>query len=286
MTFNVEFMWDGIQPEEGQATFPWKGDQVECEKRMAEIATIIKRNQPDMIALVEVEGEAALTRLNEQYLAEEGYRVYFEEGKDTYLGQDVCLLSKYEVTEFGRIDLSTGKTYGVSKNFYAFFTVAGEKFAMLGVHFLSNPGSTKKIEKRQAQAEVIGSAGAKFADQGYHVIILGDVNDYDSDACCADHIQSEAITTVLTDLKTLHNEDSADDLVNVSQFIDEEKRYTAHWDKNKNQKVDNDGELTSIDHILISQALTEDVEMVVIDQEPLEGRVSDHYPIMVILEIE
>src|SRR3990172_18298 len=41
MTLNAEFLWDGVQPEEGQANFDWKDSQTEAEDHMAKLATII-----------------------------------------------------------------------------------------------------------------------------------------------------------------------------------------------------------------------------------------------------
>ena len=41
MTFNAEFLWDGVYPEEGQADFPWKGSLTEAEEHMRRIAEVI-----------------------------------------------------------------------------------------------------------------------------------------------------------------------------------------------------------------------------------------------------
>ena len=84
MTFNTYFMWDGVSPEEGQVQFPWKGSQVEADEHMQKIAEVIIRNDPDVVTLVEVEGLAALNRLNDNFLAGRGYEVSFIKGKDTF----------------------------------------------------------------------------------------------------------------------------------------------------------------------------------------------------------
>jgi len=91
-TLNCEFLWDGVEPEEGRATFPHKGDLQACREHMEEIAEIIKRYNPDLINLVEVEGEDALNIFNNDFLSGKGYSVHFLQGKDTYTGQDVALL--------------------------------------------------------------------------------------------------------------------------------------------------------------------------------------------------
>ena len=66
MTFNAEFLWDGVEPEEGQVNFAWKGSKDESEERMSEIAQVIIQSNPDIINLVEVEGLTALKTLNDK----------------------------------------------------------------------------------------------------------------------------------------------------------------------------------------------------------------------------
>lgn len=56
MTFNAEFMWDGVQPEEGQVNFAWKGSKTEEDDLMSKIADIINEANPDSVNLVEVGG--------------------------------------------------------------------------------------------------------------------------------------------------------------------------------------------------------------------------------------
>ena len=73
MTFNAEFLWDGVNPEEGSANFPWKGNQALAEEHMRKIAQVIIENNPDIINLVEVENLNALSRLNDRFLQNRGY---------------------------------------------------------------------------------------------------------------------------------------------------------------------------------------------------------------------
>ena len=40
MTFNAEFLWDGVDPEEGQANFPWKNAPDEAQEHMLRIAEV------------------------------------------------------------------------------------------------------------------------------------------------------------------------------------------------------------------------------------------------------
>src|SRR5688572_22215007 len=72
MTFNAEFLWDGIPPEEGTADFPWRDSQAEAEEHMKAVADIIVQSNPDIINLVEVENLEALTTLNDKFLIGRG----------------------------------------------------------------------------------------------------------------------------------------------------------------------------------------------------------------------
>src|SRR6266536_1042961 len=56
MTFNAEFLWDGVEPEDGADTldFPWRHSQTEAEEHMAKVAEIVIRANPDILNLVAV----------------------------------------------------------------------------------------------------------------------------------------------------------------------------------------------------------------------------------------
>ena len=147
MTYNAEFLWDGVEPEEGNADFPWKGDQKQAEARMKKIAKVIKKNDPDLVNLVEVENLDALTTLNDKYLSGEGYQPYFVKGKDTATGQDVALLSKIKPSQIARSDIkgiSKGVVKTVSKNYFALLDYQDYKLAIIGVHFLAQPLSKNR----------------------------------------------------------------------------------------------------------------------------------------------
>ena len=68
MTFNAEFLWDGVEPEEGRVNFAWKGSKDESEERMKGNAQIINQSNPDIINVVEVESLVALKTLNDKFL--------------------------------------------------------------------------------------------------------------------------------------------------------------------------------------------------------------------------
>lgn len=289
MTFNAQFLWDGEPPEEGQVQFPWKGAPTEAQARMEKIAAIIRQCDPDIVNLVEVENLEALTMLNDRYLPGRGYRPYLEKGRDTYTGQDVALLTRIDpeggsIRRDDRKGQSSGASKSVSKNYIARFEVGGEKLALIGLHFLAQPNREDRRPEREAQSDAIRKIALEEAGEGYQVVIAGDFNDYDGSADSADHIDSSPITLVLSSLRAMNPATDADDLINAARFAPKPERYTAFWDQNDNGRIEADREFTSIDHILISRALEDNVRGVrfVHSHDPRE--LSDHFPILLFLE--
>lgn len=291
MTFNAELLWDGVAPEEGRLEFPWKGDEEKAREHMKKIAEVIRKENPDIVNLVEVENINALNTFNTTFLKDLGYHAYLVNGRDTYTGEDVALLSKI-VPDGGKIyrddreGTSNGVKKSVSKNYYAYFQVGGLKFVLIGIHFLAEPLNAGRSDQRQAQADAIRSLAIEKWNEGYQVVIAGDFNDYDSDAKSLDHIGSAPITAVLADMRAMDLETPADDLANVASFIPKPERYTAFYDKNSNGRVDAPKELTSIDHILLSSGLASYVKSAEIAHTYDPKDVSDHFPVVVQLQTQ
>jgi exonuclease III len=290
MTFNTEFMWDGQEPEQGNVPLAWKNDPVKAEARMAKIAEVIRRANPDIVNLVEVENLNALQTLNRKFLADRGYTAYLVEGRDSYTGQDVGLLSRIAPEEGNVVpDFRKGSSGGidkvVSKNYNARFVIGSTRIALVALHFLAQPDREDRRFERQAQADAIRRMALDHLHAGYLPVVLGDFNDYDGEENSRDHQQSMPITFVLSSIKAMDPEVPDDDLVNVSSFIPQSDRYTAFWDRNNNRRVDRPRELTSIDHILISNKLAGRVERAWMphDHDPLT--LSDHFPVVVTLSL-
>jgi endonuclease/exonuclease/phosphatase family metal-dependent hydrolase len=290
MTLNAEFLWDGKEPEEGQVAFPWKGSEPEAQEHMAEIAALIRRVDADVVNLVEVENLDALNALNTLYLGRCGYRAYLVNGRDTFTGQDVGLLTRIdpEGEELRRWDtegVSGGVAWSVSRNYYAKLEVSGKRLVLVGLHFLSQPLAEDRRLPREAQADAIRRLGEELLKEGYLLVVLGDFNDYDGSAESLDHIGSTPVTNVLATVRGMAQDTLSDDLVNVAAFVPPEQRYTSFWDKNGNHRVDSPGELTSTDHILISPALAAAVEAVSIPHDHDPVSVTDHFPVAVELRL-
>ena len=287
MTFNTKFMWDGQNPEEGDVAFAWKHSPTLAARHMADLARVIKLADADLVHLVEVENLDAVKLLNDKFLEGLSYKPYFVQGTDTATGQDVALLARVD-PERGKIDRDDGEgrsgaiTKGVSKNYYARFSIRGHQLALIGLHFLSRPTDDERRNPRQAQADLIGRRAEQLASEGREVIVLGDFNDYDGDV--PDVVGSRPITNVLWRVKRMNADDPNDDLLNVAALLPQRQRFTAFYDKNDDNRPA-PGEHTSIDHILVSPGLGKFVKKAVILQVFNPLQVSDHYPVMVQLEL-
>ena len=51
MALNAEFLWDGVAPEEGheRVEFPWRGNPVEAERHMRDVAAVVSAADPDVV---------------------------------------------------------------------------------------------------------------------------------------------------------------------------------------------------------------------------------------------
>lgn len=291
MTLNGEFLWDGVDPEEGQVDFPWKSSQTEAEDHMSKVAEIIIRSNPDIVNMVEVESVTALQTFNQKFLSGRGYVAYLTQGKDTFTGQDVGLLTRIDPDNIpikydDRVGHSGTVNKSVSKNYVARFTIGNLKVSLIGLHFLAIPLSeTRKLE-RQAQADAIRSIAIEERTAGFIPVVLGDFNDYDGETFSRDHIDSMPISTVLSSIRAMAADSSSDDLVNASSFAPKASRYTAFFDANQNEQLDMPNEFTSIDHILLSPELASKVQLVEMPHLHDPRAVTDHFPVVVRLKLQ
>lgn len=285
-TFNCYFLWDGVEPEEGQVNFSHKYSVEAAEKHMKDIASIIKETEADILNLVEVEGLDALNRLNAGFLSAEGYVAYLEKGKDSYTGQDVGLLTKHApvgntIARTDIIGISGPISKSVSKNYYAKFEVHGKKIALIGIHFVAIPNNTARLHDRQAQANAIVQLGTQLRTEGYDIIVLGDFNDYDGNDTSLDLNDNRPITSVLEDVRKMNPSTESDDLINPIDKVAKAKRYTAHWDKNRDEQASYPEEYSVIDHVLVSKNLEPFISDVHILNYYNPIGISDHFPVVV-----
>ena len=285
-TLNTQFLFDGLG-DEGQADFPAKGDPKKAHAHRGRIGEIIRMLDADVVMLQEVENERVLRRLIDESLRGMGYEVHFVEGYDTFTGQDVALLSRLPVEEVGRTDERvpvgrSGKTYGVSKNLYARMDLGEVPVTLIGLHFLARPDDARRKDRREAQAEVIRRLVVQEQALGRDVIVLGDLNDYDG--AIPDVAGYRPITDVLDRIKSA-GPGSEDDLRNLMADVPQSDRFTAFYDRNDNGAVDR-GELSAIDHVLLSPNLYRRVREVVYAQAYDPTLYTDHFPIVVGLAVD
>lgn len=290
MTFNTEFLWDGLPPEEGSANFDWKNSPDEAREHMAKVAAVIAGCNADIVNLVEVENLDALNMLNNDFLQGRGYKAYLVQGRDTTTGQDVALLTRVDpegntTTYDDRKGRSGNTQKAVSKNYTAKFDVDGRKIALIGLHFLAFPNDERRAPEREAQADAIRMMALDRVRDGYEVVVLGDFNDYDGAADSKDHIDHMPSTNVLSLLRGMDPASTNDDLVNAAKWVPKAQRYTSFWDQDGDFNLDMPQEVSSIDHVLLSKALADLVDTVRIPRLHTPPDTSDHYPVVVTLRM-
>lgn len=279
-TFNAEFLWDGIAPEEGRVV---SRTPEEAQRHMGHIAKVVRALNADVLNLVEVENKQALALFNSEFLRGMGYAPYLKKGRDTYTGQDVAMLTrvdpKYALMRFDEKGRSGSVKKNVSKNYYSVFELGDMKVAIIGLHFLSGPDRKDRLHSRQAQAESMAMLARQLCQQGHEIIMLGDFNDFDGTVI--DAAGSQPITRVLSICKLQTDSDPSNDLVNVAQFVSRSERYTSHYDRDRGGDVDGLRELSMIDHILVSKKLASMISGVSIVHQHDPTKVSDHFPVIV-----
>lgn len=283
-TFNGEFLFDGVG-DEGEATFPWKGDPALARAHRDAVAAVIRMLDADLVLVPETEHLDALQMMVDESLADLGYEAVLVDGQDSFTGQDVGLLSRLPVEAAGRTDLRlpvgiSDQTYGVSKNLWARVTLPdGTPVTVVGVHFLARPDDVERRDRRETQAEVIRQLIEAEQALGREIIALGDFNDIDD--VSLDRRGSTPITDVLATIKRA-GPSPDDDLVNVLGDVPQADRFTSFYDRNRDGQFDA-GEFSAIDHVLLSPALYRRVVDVryVHAHDPRE--VSDHFPVVVTL---
>ncbi len=272
MAWNVEFLWDGKAPEEGEIDFEWKGSQQKAEAHMADVAAIVKTHDPDVLHLSEVENQRALDTFNEKFLAGSGYRAYFVPGTDTATGQDVALLSRLEIESIAR-DSRRGRSgsvrKGVSKHYVATLRAGDLRLGLVGIHLLARPHKQNRIAAREAQADAVRDMALKLTGQGRSVVVWGDFNDFDG--LTSDRSDNRPITRVLEWIRDLDPGDASDDLINVMEQLPRQQRYTNGRD--------------AIDHVLVSPDLAQRVVEVRIPHDHDPHAVTNHFPIVVEMRI-
>jgi len=287
------------------------------------VAAVIEAVNPDILVLSEVTSSATVATLAE-ILREKGlgdFRGYHLDGRDSFTGFDVAFLSRVppdsvagatvhlfapakmprlKAVQAGQDALPwTAERYlapdedGQSheeiailkRHAVSFFTVAGRRLGLVGLHLKSNPSDAAANALRMAEVAIVRRIVCReILPRGYLPIVLGDLNDYDPDVPMADDYRT-TLTEVLRHLKDINPEAEGSELVNAAQFMPRiADRFSSHWDYNENGAADGDDVFTLIDHILLDQQFVPGLRRAFIcHASSLE--VSDHFPVVVDLDL-
>lgn len=291
IALNACWLFDGIGEEQFYTAPQCEED---AEERLTNVANYLATVDADFITIEEIESVDMLHRLNEK-LGDQ-YHEIFVQGTDDYTGQNVAGLSRVPVLAMGRSDATqrhpipgsryrgTQGTEDVAKHFWATIELGEETITFIGLHLLAYPDELERVVRREAQALIIQNLAKEFFDLGHEVVILGDVNDFDSIVCdAADNEPRSCVDQLFRDIDP---NAEGDELFNVAATIPQAQRYTYWYDKNRNGIDDGPKEHSMIDHIYVTRGLADAIIDVRIDHAGYEARtVSDHWPIIATFDL-
>ena len=268
--YNIEWMFVDIYSNCPGTSCTWI-NQSEAITHMDYISKIINDLNPDIINFCEIEGcdelEMLISRTNTQF------KPYLLKGTDSATGQNVGMLTLLDpITNLSRTENKitypipesncgyTGSesqesqgSQGVSKHYITKFKFNGLNVGMISAHLLAIPTDTQRCLEREAQAQVLQEQIYLLVSQGYEVIMIGDLNDWDN--LIPDLNSNIPISSVLDILKgnkgTYQNKYQ---LKSIGEKIPQVNRYSEYWDANGDCLVTSN-EFSMIDHILLTPNL-------------------------------
>ena len=283
---------------------PWK-DEAQLESHRRALARILAEDvRADIVCVLEVTSRAALDKLAaEPALRKSGYRVLHLESGDTGTGQDVAFLVRIPLDKFGGAEIrrfadtlaapghqktrpgGKGSRARLTKHAVVCLTSGDLKVCVLGLHLLAHPDDRGRTARREIQARIAaGLIRTEIVAKGYVPIVLGDFNDFDPElALPADGKgKPERTRKVLSLVRDFDPARKGPEMLNAAgRIFPESDRYSAYWDKNKNEKRDAGEPVSLIDHILLDNSLSARLGKVEILHGSHDGSVSDHWPLVV-----
>jgi exonuclease III len=268
----------------------------DAQTHLSYVSDVIKTLNPDIINLCEVEGCDELNLLVDS-LENTNYKPYLKKGTDTSTGQNVGLLTKvdpfvslyrtedrYDYPIYGSNCGYTGYgTSGVSKHYITEYNFNGLQIAMIGVHFIAIPTDSMRCAQREAQAQVIQNVIYNYVSNGYEIIVIGDMNDYDAQVLDINsHIPKSQALEILKGLKG--EKKGTYSLNNVAYRVNQEQRYSDWYDSDNNCATSSIKDFSMIDHILVSSNLNNKIINAYFYHGYSEycGKMnSDHYPVVI-----
>ncbi len=301
-SFNLE--WLTATATESRMA-PWKNEDQLSAHRQALAKILAKAVNADIICVLEVTSHAALDKLAaEPALRKSGYRVLHLESGDTGTGQDVAFLVRVPLDKFngaeirrftdtlvqtspspGRKMKGSGKKEArarLTKHAVVCLTSGQLKLCVMGIHLLAHPDDRRRTARREIQARIAANLiRTEIVAKGYTPIIVGDFNDFDPDVS-HDSVTLKKERRVIGLIKNFDPTRKGPELLNFAERIQpESERYSAYWDKNKNDKRDVGEPISLIDHILVDNSLSTRLVKAEILHGSHDGSVSDHWPVVV-----
>ena len=310
--------WAGGTECVGHASGLNRCDAAGAAAHLQRMAARMAAFDADVISLVEIESCAMLDAVGAVQHNPNGgasgaaYESLMTTGTDTFLRQQVGLLSRlrsiapverssarqaYPIDGASGCGDAANGTSDTSKHYVARLHLelpaasgaAGSTEAatliVVGMHLKAIPTDPPSCHKREAQARVMQPLLATALAESDYVIALGDLNDFDGDACCRDAANSTPTSRVLRMLKD-PDRDGTDELHSVVQRMPQAQRYTDWWDHAPADGVEQGAtEHSSLDHMLVSTALFERLVSVRIDHTTAPMDYSDHWPIIATFDL-
>jgi len=309
MQYNVEWLFLKTYNNCPGSGCSW-ANLADATTHLQNVAAVIRKYNPDIVNLCEVEGCYELGQLNT--LLGNVYTPYLLFGTDTSTGQNVGILTKYSprvslqrssMTRYYPV-AGSGCNYtgppgssSVSKHYYTEYKINDMTVYFIGAHLLAMPTEPSRCVSREAQAEVlqqliVGLLGGidpstRHVVDNDHVglIIAGDMNDYDGEILDANN--NRPISIVLDILKGNAGEYAlAYELYSAAADVDQRERYTDWWDPNGDCES-TANEMSMIDHVLMTPNLVGKLKQVTMPHPYKEfcGTYnSDHFPIILDFE--
>ena len=302
----------------GQSNGLNRCDAAGATAHLQRVAEVVGRINVDVLHMAEVEGCAVLSDVIAALGAEgHEYERHVRAGTDTFTRQQVGLISRltplrplersdareaYPIDNASSCGATAPGSSGLSKHYLAHLPLHGlpsvaapsdgsglggggdATLIVLGLHLKAIPTQPLSCQKREAQAKVAQALLTRALEESPYVVALGDLNDFDGDACCRDASGSMPTSRVLRMLKdpraTGHEE-----LRSVAEEIRRVERYTDWWDHMPRDGADNGlAEHSSLDHMLVSLPLYAALRHVTIDHAHQPMDVSDHWPLIATFE--
>ena len=295
--YNVEWLfvdyYSGVDCPGNGCTWHTTDD---AKTHLSYVTKVVNYLQPDIINFCEIEGCDELNMLKEQL--DPTYNSYLKKGTDTGTGQNVGMLTRidplinlyrseekiaYPISGTKCGTTSVSGTTGVSKHYITEFSLFGLEVVLIGAHLLAIPTEPARCVQREGQAQVLQNIVSSYIKKNYEIIVLGDMNDYDSEVL---DINSDKPTSrVLDIIKGLDGEKKGlYKLTNIAYRMNQKDRFSDWYDSDNNCNTTSQKDYSMIDHILV----TPKIDGFIVNTYIYHGYKeycgkwnSDHYPVVV-----